>query len=99
KMPPAGYVPPAAPPSDKPRPAVSAADWTPAAMLGTWQFVALVFLFVGSAQAGLLVISNAARLLDKTAADAAFFATNAWILASYGGLVNAGGRVGTGSYS
>src|SRR5207249_666541 len=46
KMPPAGYVPPAAPPSDRPRPAVAGADRTAAQMLSTWQFYALVFLFV-----------------------------------------------------
>ena len=32
-------------------------------MLRTWQFYALVFLFIGSAQSGLLVIANAKRLL------------------------------------
>jgi OFA family oxalate/formate antiporter-like MFS transporter len=99
KMPPTGYTPPAAPPSEKPRPAVSATDWHPAAMLRTSQFVALLFLFVGSAQAGLLVIANADPLLKKTAGQLEFFAVNAWILASFGGMVNAGGRVGTGFYS
>jgi len=98
KMPPPGYAPPAAPPSAKPRPAV-AADRTAPEMLGTWQFFALVFLFVGSAQAGLLVIGNAAPMLNKTASGIAFFAANAWLLASYGGLMNASGRVGTGTYS
>ena len=68
-------------------------------MLKTWQFYALVFLFIGSAQSGLLVIANAAPLLNATAGSLAFFAANAWILASFGGLVNAAGRVGTGTYS
>ena len=36
------------------------ADWSAGAMLRTWQFYALVFLFIGSAQSGLLVIANAA---------------------------------------
>jgi OFA family oxalate/formate antiporter-like MFS transporter len=68
-------------------------------MLGTWQFYVLVFLFVGSAQAGLLVIANAVPLLQKTAASLPFFAENAWLLAAFGGVLNALGRVGTGFYS
>ncbi|MDB5306754.1 MAG: yhjX 1 [Gemmataceae bacterium] len=99
KMPPAGYTPPAAAPSTKARPAVTALDRTAPEMLGTWQFFALVFLFVGSAQAGLLVIANATPILNNTAKAIAFFAANGWLLASYGGLVNASGRVGTGFYS
>jgi OFA family oxalate/formate antiporter-like MFS transporter len=68
-------------------------------MLRTWQFYALVFLFFGSAQSGLLVIANAAPVLNLTAATIAFFAANAWLLASFGGFVNAAGRIGTGFYS
>jgi OFA family oxalate/formate antiporter-like MFS transporter len=99
KMPPPGYVPPAGPVSTKPRPHVTGPDRNAVEMLGTPQFFALVFLFVGSAQAGLLVIANAAPILNKTAAGIAFFAANAWLLAAYGGVVNASGRVGTGTYS
>jgi OFA family oxalate/formate antiporter-like MFS transporter len=58
-----------------------------------------VFLFIGSAQSGLLVIANATPMLNRTAAALAFFAANAWLLSSFGGLVNATGRVGTGLYS
>jgi OFA family oxalate/formate antiporter-like MFS transporter len=68
-------------------------------MLKTWQFYGLVFLFVGSAQSGLLVIANATPMLNRTAGTLAFFAANAWLLASFGGLVNATGRVVTGLYS
>ena len=99
KMPPPGYLAPTRTPSPESLPAVAAADRTAPEMLGTWQFYALVFLFVGSAQAGLLVIANATPILNKTAAGVAFFAANAWLLASFGGLVNASGRVGTGTYS
>ncbi|MBX9625412.1 MAG: MFS transporter [Gemmataceae bacterium] len=99
RTPPPGYVPPAAPASAKPRPVVTAADRTAPQMLRTWQFFALVALFVGSAQAGLLVIANAVPILNATAKGYAFFAANAWLLAAFGGLVNASGRVGTGSYS
>ena len=74
-------------------------DWTAPAMLGTIQFYALVFLFFGSAQSGLLVIGNATPMLNETAKTVAFLTANAWILSSYGGLVNATGRVGTGLYS
>ena len=58
-------------------------------MVRTWQFYALVFLFLGSAQSGLLVIANAAPMLNQTAGSLPFFAANAWLLASFGGLVNA----------
>jgi OFA family oxalate/formate antiporter-like MFS transporter len=68
-------------------------------MLRTWQFYGLVFLFIGSAQSGLLVIANAAPMLNATAGTIAFLAANAWILSSFGGLVNATGRIGTGHYS
>src|SRR2546428_9029060 len=68
-------------------------------MLHTWQFYALVFLFIGSAQSGLLVIANATPMLNRTAAALAFFAANAWLLSSFGGFVNAAGRIGTGLYS
>jgi OFA family oxalate/formate antiporter-like MFS transporter len=97
KMPPAGYVPPGPPATTAVKPA--AADVPAAAVLRTWQYYALVGLFVGSAQAGLLVIANAVPLLNATAKAYAVFAANAWLLAAYGGVVNASGRVGTGSYS
>src|SRR5262249_38054161 len=74
-------------------------DWAPSAMLRTWQFYALVFMFIGSAQSGLLVIANATPMLNQTAATVAFLAANAWLLASFGGLINAAGRAGTGLYS
>jgi OFA family oxalate/formate antiporter-like MFS transporter len=56
-------------------------------------------MFIGSAQSGLLVIANATPMLNETAATLAFFAANAWLLASFGGFINAAGRVGTGMYS
>lgn len=98
----AGYVPPASPTSTAAQ--ITRADWSAPAMLGTVQFYALVFLFFGSAQSGLLVIANATQILNDTARNAgesttAFLAGNAWLLSSYGGLVNAIGRVGTGMYS
>jgi OFA family oxalate/formate antiporter-like MFS transporter len=96
--PPQGYAPPA-PPASAAKRSMTAADWSAGAMLKTWQFYALVFLFIGSAQSGLLVIANAAPMLNNTAKALAFFAANAWLLASFGGIVNAGGRVGTGLYS
>jgi OFA family oxalate/formate antiporter-like MFS transporter len=68
-------------------------------MLRTWQFSALVFLFIGSAQSGLLVISNAKSFLTDAAGKTGFFAENAWLLVTFIGVVNALGRVGTGRYS
>jgi OFA family oxalate/formate antiporter-like MFS transporter len=75
------------------------AQWSASSMLGTWQYYAMLLMFVASAQAGLLVIANAAPILNETARGVGFFAANAWLLASFGGFVNAAGRVGTGIYS
>ena len=99
--PPAGYV-PVGPPQGKASThpsTTAAADYTPTEMLSKWQYYALLLMFVGSAQSGLLVIANAAPLLAKTAGKLEFFARNAWIIAAYGGLINALGRVGSGMYS
>jgi OFA family oxalate/formate antiporter-like MFS transporter len=101
--PPAGYVPPGSQRSaDKTaskKPVHSSRDWTASEMLGTWQFYALVVLFIGSTQSGLMIIANAAKILSDTAKGVPFLVANAWILASFGGLINAFGRVGTGLYS
>jgi OFA family oxalate/formate antiporter-like MFS transporter len=101
-VPPPGYVAPTPPAAAAPQTAMTRADWSAAEMLRTPQFYALVFLFVCTAQSGLLVIANAKPMLNETAALAgslAFFAANAWLLSSFGGAVNAAGRVGTGLYS
>ncbi|MFH0821418.1 MAG: OFA family MFS transporter [Pseudomonadota bacterium] len=103
--PPAGYVPPgpAVVPTKSgtpaPPPSTASADWLPPEMMSRWQYYALVLLFIGSAQSGLLVIANAAPILGKTAGKLEFFAKNAWLVVAFGGLVNALGRVGTGIYS
>lgn len=78
---------------------ITSEEWSPTEMLSRWQYYALVLMFIGSAQSGLLVIANAAPILAKTAGKLDFFAQNAWIIASFGGLINASGRVGTGLYS
>ncbi len=99
---PPGYVPPPPPVKAGAAPAKAAGtlvDWAPTDMMKTWQCYALILMFIGTTQSGLLVIANAAGLLATTAKAIPFFAANAWILASYGGLVNAAGRVGTGMYS
>ncbi|MBA4392875.1 MAG: MFS transporter [Desulfobacca sp.] len=102
-QPPVGYIPPGPPPSknsNKPvKPAATVIDFSPSEMLSKWQYFALVLMFVGSAQSGLLVIANAAPILAKTAGKLEFFAKNAWLIAAFGGLVNAFGRVGSGLYS
>jgi OFA family oxalate/formate antiporter-like MFS transporter len=97
--PPAGYVPPA-PASPAPtQAAMTRGDCPPGRMLATWQFYALVFLFLASAQSGLLVIANATPILNQTASGLPFFVEHAWLLAAFGGFVNAAGRIGTGLYS
>jgi OFA family oxalate/formate antiporter-like MFS transporter len=95
-----GYVPPAPPATmGAAAKAATTLDWTPTEALRTWQIYALILLFMGTTQSGLLIIANAATILKKTAKDIPFLTANAWILASYGGLVNASGRIGTGKYS
>ena len=99
-VPPEGYVPPAPPVKEgAPAAALTKQDWEAGDMMKTWQFYALVFMFIISTQSGLLIIANAAGLLKSAAKNIPFFATNAWILVSFGGLVNASGRIGTGIYS
>jgi OFA family oxalate/formate antiporter-like MFS transporter len=100
KWPDPGYVPPAAPVTAAPAVArVTLVDWTPSEALKTWQVWALVLLFMGTTQSGLLIITFAAPILKKTAKGIDFLVRNAWILPSFGGLVNACGRIGTGKYS
>jgi OFA family oxalate/formate antiporter-like MFS transporter len=96
--PPPGYVAPI-PPHVPDGPKVATTDVPAARMLRTWQFYLLVFLFIGSAQAGLLVIANAKPLLEQVAGPTSFFATKGWVLVTFIGFVNATGRVGTGRYS
>lgn len=102
--PPKGYVPLGAPnptllstPTTQSQ--LTGRDWTAGKMLKTWQYYALVAMFIGSAQSGLLVIANATPILNDTAKAVALFAANTWILSSLGGFVNASGRIGTGLYS
>jgi len=99
--PPKDYVPPmpAAAKAAMAKQDTTKHDWTPKEIFKSWQFYALVLMFTISTQSGLLIIANAAGLLKKAAADVPFLAANAWILVSFGGLVNASGRVGTGFYS
>jgi OFA family oxalate/formate antiporter-like MFS transporter len=96
--PPPGYVAPV-PASIPDGPTTTVTDFTAKRMLRTWQFYALVFLFIGSAQSGLLVIANAKPFLTDAAGKTGFFAENAWILVTFIGVVNAIGRIGTGRYS
>jgi OFA family oxalate/formate antiporter-like MFS transporter len=97
-----GYVPPAAPVKAGAAPAKAAGtmvDWLPSEAAKTWQLYALIFLFIGTTQSGLMIIANAAPILAKAAKGSAVLTANAWILPSFGGLVNACGRIGTGKYS
>jgi OFA family oxalate/formate antiporter-like MFS transporter len=102
--PPAGYVPPAAAAQTAAGAAATAKkqtahNWSAVEMTKTWQFYALVILFIGSTQSGLMIIANAAGILAKAAKGVPFLVANAWILVSFGGAINALGRVGTGMYS
>jgi MFS transporter, OFA family, oxalate/formate antiporter len=101
KIPPPGYVPPAAKVAQTAAQAAASTkhNWEAGDMVKTWQFYALVFMFIITTQSGLLIIANAAGLLATSAKKIPFFIENAWLLVSFGGLVNACGRVGTGFYS
>ena len=93
---PPGYVAPAAVVKAGAAPAKAAGtiiDWAPSEIFKTWQFFALVIMFIGTTQSGLLVIANALPIGLKALGG------NAWLLVSWGGLINALGRVGTGMYS
>ena len=88
----AGYVPPQPETTAAKAAAASAVDWTPGEMAGTWQFYALILLFMLNTQAGLLIIGHAAKIVKP-------FLESGFILVAAGGFVNAAGRVGTGKYS
>jgi MFS family permease len=93
---PPGYVAPALVTKAGAAPAKAAGtlvDWAPSEIFKAWQFYALVFMFIGTTQSGLLVIANAAPIGTK------ILGASAWLLVSWGGLINALGRVGTGMYS
>jgi MFS transporter, OFA family, oxalate/formate antiporter len=91
---PPGYVAPAAiGAASGAAKAATAIDWAPSEALKAWQFYALVFMFIATTQSGLLIIANAAPIGSK------ILGASAWMLVSWGGLINALGRVGTGLYS
>lgn len=95
EWPPEGYVPPLPPAAKKAggNAALTTVDWPASEMVKRWQYYALVLLFIGSTQSGLLIIAFAAPLASPLLGAAA------WMLVSFGGLINACGRVGTGMYS
>jgi OFA family oxalate/formate antiporter-like MFS transporter len=92
--PPADYTPPPPPQGFAATSAIAGIDWKAGEMLLTWQFYTLVLLFLCAAQSGLVVIGNAAAILDRTAKG-----YPSWTLVAFGGIVNAIGRIGTGFYS
>lgn len=99
KTPPEGYKPPTLSGGNVATKNSTITNWEAADVLKTWQFYALVAMFILTTQSGLLIIANANGLLMKTAKGMDFFVANGWLLVSFGGLVNALGRVGTGFYS
>jgi OFA family oxalate/formate antiporter-like MFS transporter len=99
RWPPADHVPPSPPPGFGSGQTMTRSSWAPTEMLRSFQFYALVLLFLGAAQSGLLVIANASSLLGSAASESQFLRENAWLLPAFLGLVNAMGRVGTGFYS
>ncbi len=99
KIPPVGYTPPVVVSKRESHATEKTHDWEAGEMMRTWQFYALVLMFILNTQSGLLIISSAKGLMTTTAKNIPFFVANAWIIVSFGGLVNASGRVGTGFYS
>jgi OFA family oxalate/formate antiporter-like MFS transporter len=99
KTPPAGYVAPTLAGGNVATRGATITNWEPSEIVKTWQFYALVFMFILTTQSGLLIIANASKILKEAAKGSQFLIENSWILVSFGGLVNACGRVGTGFYS
>ncbi len=102
KTPPEGYTPPMSAKQAAAQTNMATEkthDWEAGDVLKTWQLYALIFMFILTTQSGLLIISSAKGLMVTTAKGMPFFVANAWLLVSFGGLVNASGRVGTGWYS
>jgi OFA family oxalate/formate antiporter-like MFS transporter len=99
KTPPEGYKPPTLSGGNLATANSTITNWEPGEVVKTWQFYALVVMFILTTQSGLLIIANANGLMMKAASGMPFFVANGWLLVSYGGLVNAAGRVGTGFYS
>ena len=101
RTPPEGYVPPSpkVAATAKQMAAATKHNWNASEMVKTWQFFALVFMFMLTTQSGLLIIANAKGMMVQAGKNIPFLAANAWILVSFGGFINAAGRVGTGSYS
>jgi MFS transporter, OFA family, oxalate/formate antiporter len=96
-----GYEPPAAPVKGAATPArgVVPVDWAPSKMLRTWQFYVLAFMFTSAFQSGLLITAHATAILAKAGKGVPFLVANAWILSSFGGLVNICSLIGTGKYA
>lgn len=100
---PEGYTPPM-PPAQAEGAAAKAAvatnkNWTWNQMIKTPQYWMLLIMFILATQSGLLIIANAVGLLKKASVSVPFLAANAWIIASFGGVMNAAGRPCTGIYS
>ena len=102
KTPPEGYVPPMSAKqaaAAKNQATEKTHDWEARDIVKTPQLYALIFMFILTTQSGLLIISSAKGMMMTTAKGMPFFMANAWLLVSFGGLINASGRVGTGWYS
>jgi OFA family oxalate/formate antiporter-like MFS transporter len=99
KTPPAGYKPPTLSGGNLATANSTITNWEASEVVKTWQFYSLVVMFILTTQSGLLIIANANGLLMNAAKGMPFFVANGWLLVSFGGLVNALGRVGTGFYS
>jgi OFA family oxalate/formate antiporter-like MFS transporter len=99
KTPPEGYKAPTLSGSNLATANSTITNWEASDVIKTWQFYALVVMFILTTQSGLLIIANAKGLMVSAAKGMPFFVANGWILVSFGGLVNASGRVGTGFYS
>ena len=77
EWPPSGYVPPAPAAAavfgTPGKGALTSRDWTASQMVSTWQFYALVLMFIGSTQSGLLIIGFAMPMAAPVLGAAAFW--------------------------
>lgn len=94
RPPPAGYVPPAAPAAPNNKNSGAGVDFGPAAMLRTWQFYAIWFMYACGAGAGLMVIAKLAVIAQVQGGIALGF-----LLVAVLAIGNGAGRILAGLHS
>ncbi len=74
-------------------------NWEPSEIIKTWQFYALVVMFIFTTQSGLLIIANASGMLARRGAKIPVLCRQRLAAGLLWRLCQCRGRVGTGFYS